>query len=188
MSLEQVIALLIGPAGIWFGWFLNQRSTRSGADRAARIAEQTEERQRVLQTVRLARSAGGQLRSVLHAMYLKANGNKPVGFHEAIEELNTVVDAYRDAALAMRVLGPSWAVAGAERINVEITKLMELSHLMQNLTSEHVESANRDLPEFDRLVAEYVFDVSNHYNADPHALPPLPDMEKEARWQASGVE
>jgi hypothetical protein len=188
MSVEQVVTILIGPAGIWFGWFLNQRSMRSGADRAARMAEQAEERERVIQTVRLARSASGQLRSVMHAMYLKGTGTKPVGFHEAIDELNRAVDEFRDSALAMRVLGPSWAVAGAERINVEMTKLMELSHLMQNLTSAHVDSANRALPEFDQLLSDYVLEVSKHYISDTRALPTPPDLEKEGRWQAIGVE
>lgn len=189
MTLEQVVTLLIGPVGIWFGWLLNQRSMRSGADRAARMAEQAEERERVLDTVRLARSAGGHLRSVLHGMYLKGTGNKPVGFYEAIEELNRVVEEYRDAALALRLLGPSWAVGGADRINVEITRLMELSHLMQqNLTSDLVDSATRALPEYDRLVNEYVAGVSGQYNADPHSLPTPPDMDREGRWQASGVE
>ena len=188
MSLEQVVPILLGPAGIWFGWFLNQRSMRSGADRAARMAEQAEERERVLQTVRLARSASGHLRSMLHAMYLKGTVSKPVGFQQAIEELNTAVDEFRDSALAMRVLGPSWAVAGAERINVQMTKLLELCHLMQNLTTAHINSANRDLPELDQVIVDYVSSVSKHYNSDAHSLPAPPDMEKEGRWQAIGVD
>ena len=123
----------------------------------------------------------------MHAMYLKGTGPKPVGFHDAIDELNRAVDEFRDSALALRVLGPSWAVAGAERINVEVTRLMESSQLMQNLTSAHVDAANRALPEFDRLVSDYVSEVGKHYNSDTLSLPAPPDMENEGRWQAPGV-
>ena len=183
MNIGDLVTALLAPVGIWFGWFLNERSTRNGVERAARLADEAEERARVIQAVRQARAAGGQLRSVMHAMYLKGMGSKPVGFQEAIEELNSNVDAFRDATLALRVQGPSWAVAGAERINVQLTRLMELSQLMQNLTSAHVDAVNRVLPEFDQIIYEYVSAVSQHYNSEAQGLPVPPDMEKEGRWQ-----
>lgn len=183
MTTQQVVTLLLGPAGIGFGWWLNQRSTRNLADRAAELAEETEERERVLQTARLARQVASLVRSLLHAMYLKGTYGKPAGLQEMMDEFNRTRDEFRSSVLALRVLGPTWAVAGAERVDVETSKLSELAFLMQQeLKGEYVTGANNALPELDRLVGAFVSDLSRQFNATASELPDPPDFDKEGRW------
>lgn len=56
-----------------------------------------------------------------------------------MDEFNRTRDAFRNSVLALRVLGPSWAVEGAERLDVEINKLAELAFTMQKgITAEHI--------------------------------------------------
>lgn len=188
MTIQQVLTVLLGPAGIVLGWWLHQHTLRGNAERQAKQTAEAEERQRVLDTVRLGRDTAALVRSLLHAMYLKSrNGEPPKGLDEIMNEFNCVRDDFRGTVLALRVLGPSWAVEDAERLNVETTKLAELAFIMQEgVKAEHMTSVNADLPELDRLLNEYVSTVSNRYNRAAFQLPPHPDMDADARWKASG--
>ncbi|MGC0141819.1 hypothetical protein [Pseudactinotalea sp. Z1732] len=183
---QDVIPWLLGPAGIVLGWWLNQRTLRGDAERQAREAEETAERQRVLQAVGLARDTAGLIRSLLHGIYVKAQYRRaPEGLSEMMDEFNRTKDRFRGAVLALRVLGPSWAVEKAERLDVEINKLSELGFVMQKgIKSEHMTTVNEQLPELDRMLRDYVSTVSTHYNDTASDLPPPPDMEKEGRWQS----
>lgn len=190
MSTQQIIAVLLGPAGIVLGWWLNQHTLRGSAERQAKQAAEAESRQRVLDTVLLGRDAAGLVRSLLHDMYLKSrHGKPPKGHEELVNEFNRVRDEFRGAVLGLRVLGPSWAVEGAERLDVVVSKLAELAFLMQKgVTAEHMRSVNSDLPALDEQLREYVSTVSDRYNSAPSQLPPHVDMEAEARWTAAGDE
>lgn len=183
--LTDLAPWLIGPAGIVLGWWLNQRTLRGTAERDAQRRDEAEARQRVLETVALARNTSGLIRSLLHGIYLKANaGTSPSGLAEMMDEFNHSKDAFRGAVLRLRVLGPSWAVEGAEAIDVEITKLAELGLLMQgSLRPEHMKSVNADLPKLAQMVNQYVTTVSNKFNAKPSELPPHPDLDKAGRWK-----
>ena len=184
---KEVVPWLLGPAGIVLGWWLNQRTLRGNAERQARQANEATERQRVLDAVGLARDTAGLIRSLLHGIHLKKQyGNPPNGLAEMMDEFNRTNDRSRGSVLALRVLGPSWAVEGAERLDVEITKLSELGFVMQKgIKAEHMTSVNDGLPELDRMLREYISEVSTHYNTEAHELPPQPDMESEGRWKAA---
>lgn len=181
----DIVPWLIGPAGIVLGWWLNQRTLRGNAERQAQQAEEAAERHRVLKTVGLARDTQGLIRSLLHSVYLKQEwGKPPQGFIETVDEFNETKDDFRGSILALRVLGPSWAVEGAERLDIEITKFAELAFLMQQgVKEEHMTSVNAGLPELEHMLREYVETISDHYNAAPSQLPPQPDMEAEGRWK-----
>lgn len=180
----DVVPWLLGPAGIVLGWWLNQRTLRGNAERQAQQADEAAERHRVLETVGLARDAAGLIRSLLHGVHLKAQYRQaPPGFAEMLEEFNRTKDKFRGSVLSLRVLGPSWAVEGAERLDVEINKLSELAFIMQKgIKTEHMTSVNNGLPTLDRQLREYVDAVSAHYNSESSALPKPPDMETEGRW------
>lgn len=177
---------LLGPAGVVLGWWLNQRTLRENAEQQARAAEETAERQRVLDAVGLARDAAGLIRSLLHGITIKEQYRKaPHGFGEMMDEFNRTRGAFRSTALRLRVLGPSWSVEGAERIDVEINKLAELGFIMQKgIKAEHMTSVNAALPELDQMLRDYVASVSAHYNSDSSELRPPPDLETEGRWKA----
>ena len=184
--LKDVLTLALAPAGILLGWWLNQRSTRNTVTRAEQRADEAEERRRVLEALRLGRDAAGLIRSLLHAIHIKNqhNGRSPVGFSDAVAEFNKAKDAYRNAVLALRVLGPTWAVEHGETLDVEINKLSELALLMQKgQKKQYTESANADLPELDRLLASYVTTVSDHYNNLSHGLPEHRLMDDVGRWK-----
>ncbi|ALX05012.1 hypothetical protein [Aeromicrobium erythreum] len=183
--MEQIAPWLFGPLGIVLGWWLNQRTLRGSADRQAKEAEEAAARQRVVDTVTLGRDTAGMIRSLLHGIHLKQQYRQaPQGFSEAISEFNRTRDRFRNAVLALRIQGPSWSVEGADRLDVKISLLAELAMIMQkDITAEHMESVNSELPELERLLRDYVATVSQHYNADSSTLPVQPDFEKEGRWQ-----
>ena len=183
--LKEIVPWLVGPVGIVIGWWLNQHTLRGNAEREAQRADDADARQRVLDTVRLARDTAALIRSLLHGIYLKSQyGNAPKGLDAMMDEFNRSKDEFRGSVLALRVLGPSWAVEGAERLDVEITKLAELGFIMQTgVKAEHMTSVNARLPQLELMVNEYVTTVSGKYNAVPSELPPHPDMETEGRWK-----
>ncbi|WP_345529717.1 hypothetical protein [Nocardioides endophyticus] len=183
--MNDIVPWLLGPAGIVLGWWLNQRTLRGNAERQVQQAHEASERQRVLDAVALARDTASLIRSLLHGIHIKAQYRQaPHGFTEMMDEFNRTRDAYRNAVLALRILGPSWSVEGAERLDVEINKFAELAFTMQKgIKSEHMTAVNSGLPELDRMLREYIATVSEHYNAAPAELPPQPDMETEGRWK-----
>ena len=185
LMLKEIGPWLVGPAGIVIGWWLNQHTLRGNAEREAQRADDTEAQQRVLDTVRLGRDTAALIRSLLHGIYLKSqHGTAPKGLGEMMDEFNRSKDAFRGSVLSLRVLGPSWAVEGAETLDVEITRLTELAFIMQKAVKvEHMTSVNARLPQLDYMVNEYVTTVSGTYNAAPSELPPHPDMETEGRWK-----
>jgi hypothetical protein len=184
--MNDIVPWLLGPAGIVLGWWLNQRTLRGNAERQARQADEAAERKRVLDAVGLARDTASLIRSLLHGIHIKAQYRQaPHGFTEMMDEFNRTRDAYRNAVLTLRILGPSWSVEGAERLDVDINKFAELSFTMQKgIKSEHMAAVNSGLPELDRMLREYITTVSDHYNVTPSELPPQPDMETEGRWKS----
>lgn len=183
--MNEIVPWLLGPAGIVLGWWLNQRTLRGNAERQTREAESTAEKQRVLDAVSLGRDTAGMIRSLLHGIYIKQQYRQaPEGFAEAMSEFNRTRDRFRNAVLALRVQGPSWAVEGIDRLDVKISKMAELGMAMQKgITAEHMTSVNAELPELERLLREYIASVSEHYNPDSSTLPPQPDFETEGRWK-----
>lgn len=186
--MNDIAAILLGPAGIWFGWWLNQRTTRTMTDRAEERAADREERERVLHAVRLARQVASSTRDLLHGMYLQGTGKSVPQLQAHIDEHNTKRDGFRDAVLALRVLGPSWAVEGAERVDLLASRLSELVFVMQSgLKSEHVSSANTETPLLDGHVREFIASVAERYNIASAELPSFPNYESEGRWQPLGA-
>lgn len=186
--LKEILPWLLGPAGIVIGWWLNQHTLRGNAEREAQRADDADARQRVLYTVRLGRDTAGLIRSLLHGIYLRSqHGKAPKGLDAMMDEFNRSNNEFRGSGLSLRVLGPSWAVEGAERLDVEITSLAELAFIMQTgVKAEHMTSVNARLPQLERMVNEYVTTVGSKYNALSSELPPHPDMEKEGRWKPLG--
>ncbi len=185
---KDVATVLLGPAGIWFGWWLNQRSTQILANRVEERASKADERERSLEAARLARRVASGMRDLLHGMYLKGTGNALAQLTDMMDEFNRDRDAFRDAVLALRVLGPSWAVAGTERVDLLASRLTELAFLMQNgLKAEHVDSANKEIPQLDERTSEFIAEVAERYNAAPSALSVPPDYEAEGRWRPLGA-
>lgn len=94
----------------------------------------------MLAAVRLARQVASGARDLLHAMYLKGvHRSAPAGLTEMMDEYNSTRDQFKDSLLALRVLGPSWAVEAAQRVDLLASRLTELAFVMQkNLTSEQV--------------------------------------------------
>ena len=182
---KEIVPWLLGPAGIVLGWWLNQHTLKGNTERQAREADAAAERRRVLDTVGLARDTASLVRSLLHGIHMKAQYRQaPPGLVAMMDEFTRTRDAFRNSVLALRVLGPSWAVEGAERLDVEINKLAELAFTMQKgITAEHMTSVNAGLPDLDRMLREYIASVSDHYNAASCELPPQPGMETEGRWQ-----
>ena len=96
-----------------------------------------------------------------------------------MDEFNRDTDDFRGAVSGLRVFGPSWAVEGAEHIDVATSKLAELAFIMQGgVSAEHMESVNADLPELDRLVNEYVNTVSHRYDGAPS-----PSFSRTSTWR-----
>ncbi|WP_191564901.1 hypothetical protein [Janibacter melonis] len=188
--LSDLFTAVIGPAGIVLGWWLNQRTTQDAEARQADRADSAAERERVLRTAALAREAAGQMRTVLHGFYRQqVDQQKLVGFDDYVLRSGTTKEEFRDSVLALRVLGPSWAVGGAERIDVSLNKLVELGHLMQTATRpEHLDSAGAELPRLDEMVRDYIHTASSYYNGRVDDLPPQPDLEKVGRWEPPGPE
>jgi hypothetical protein len=182
---KDVVPWLLGPAGIWFGWWLNQRTLLGNAERQAQQADHAAERKRVLDAVSLTRDTASLVRSLLHGVHMKQQYQKaPPGLTEMMDEFNRTRDAFRNSVLALRILGPSWAVEGAELLDVEINKFAELAFTMQTgIKATHMTSVNEGLPELDRMLREYIATVSAHYNDASSELPPQPDMETEGRWK-----
>jgi hypothetical protein len=182
---KDVAPWLLGPAGILLGWWLNQRTLQGSAEREAKRADEAAERQRVVDALRLGRDTASLVRSLLHGIYLKAQyGSPPKGLDEMMNEFNKVRDEFRNSVLALRILGPSWAVQGAEQLDVEMNKLAELAFIMQKgVKAEHMTSVNSGLPELDRMLRGYIADVSKRYNVVPSALPPQRAMDTEGRWK-----
>lgn len=185
---KDIVPWLLGPAGIVLGWWLNQRSTRALADEMDERATEADARKRVLDAVRLARQVSSGTRDLLHGMYLKHTTGVDREQHSAMmNEHNARRDQFRDAVLALRVLGPSWAVEKAERVDLLVNRLNELAFRMQQgLTNEQMQSVNTEIPQLDELVNAFVAEVGKHYNEAVTELPPPPDYEAEGRWQPLG--
>lgn len=142
----------------------------------------------MLAAVRLARQVASGARDLLHAMYLKGvHRSAPAGLTEMMDEYNSTRDQFEDSLLALRVLGPSWAVEAAQRVDLLASRLTELAFVMQkNLTSEQVKATNTEIPQLDALVIDFVEEVSRRYKCASSALPPPPDYEAEGRWRLLG--
>lgn len=185
---RDLLLALLGPAGIWFGWILNQRTAVRLAERADTQAALTAERERVLHAVRLARQVSSGSRDVLHGIYLKATGKAPSSsqMEAMLAEYNVRRDALRDAVLTLRVQGPSWAVGPAEDIDLHVSRLNELAFVMQRgVQTAHMETINAEVPRLDALVNNFTAEVGQRYNDDARSLPPPPDYETDGRWRAN---
>lgn len=179
----DVVPWLLAPAGIVLGWWLNQLGVRAHAEWQAKQAAETAERQRVLDTARSAR----RMASLLHTLlYIRGSNLSVKGSDTITTDFNSARDEFRSEVLALRVLGPSWAVDGAERLDVETAKLVQLTDPMdRGVKREHITTINQSVPALERMVDEYVATISKHYNVAASDLPAPPDKEVEGRWARS---
>lgn len=186
--MNDIVPWLLGPAGIVLGWWLNQRSTRALADRIEERAADADARKRALDAVRLARQVSSSTRDLLHGMYLKhTSGINREQQTAMMDEHNARRDQFRDAVLALRVLGPSWAVEKAERVDLLANRLNELAFRMQEgLTNEQMQTVNTEIPQLDERVNAFVAEVGERYNESASELPPPPDYEAAGRWKPLG--
>lgn len=174
-----IVALLTGPTGIWFGWWLAERSTEKRETHVEKAAREQAERTRALDLTRLARKLASEARSLAHAVYLKSAQRKVVHNLDGLfEDFNRVRGDYREAVLTTRVLGPSWIVEQAEAIEFKGQQMTQLIlNMQQQFSRADVTRANAEIPEFDGLVDALVATLSDRYNDSASELPDRPDLE-----------
>lgn len=170
-----LLALLTGPVGIWFGWWLAERSAHRRALESLETSDRAAEIDRVSATVILARQLAGTARSLAHGMYLKHRSQAaPEQLSETITEFNRVRDEYRNMVLKLRLLGPSWAVGPAQDVSTWSQRMLELIMRLQlGLRSNDIAQANSELPLMDAAVTTLTDAVSEHYNPNAAGLAPI---------------
>jgi hypothetical protein len=161
VTFEQTLTLLavvLGPAGIWFGWWLSDRSATKRAEREAEAASRAAELDRVLRLIRLARRLESEARSLAHGMYLKSTrGVDQTQMKEMIGQFNDVRGQYREATLEVKVLGPKWLVGPADSIHAQGQDLTALIFRMQvKVTNDYVKDADTRITAMDAAVDELV--------------------------------
>lgn len=168
MTFDQwvtVIALGIGPvgilAGIFFGWWLSQRSDEKRDQRTAADQRGREQATRVVAIVDTAQRIVSDMTSLIHAEIMTHN-QRPVDveqFREVVRALNTTRSRLGLLAAEAAVFGPSWASEAVNKIHEgQNEAALLLESIQRQLNDADVDAALERIAaveaDIDRLVVE----------------------------------
>lgn len=146
-----LVAVVIGPAGIWFGWWLSERSESKRHERATADAERQAELDRVGLIVREARAFAGEARGFAYAVY--ARGAYRVGSTQREKGADDANRAWRALEVTLtecELLGPAWIAPAAQPFLDTGRECMgTLARLQQRFTAEDVTLVQEQLEALD---------------------------------------
>lgn len=158
MKFEQVVtlvALAIGPTGVWFGWWLSERTEALRHKRIADDGARSATQQRVVNVVRLARQCGGDLRGLAHGTFARATG-QPISGDQMRGDTDKFNLAWRQLETEIaesEILGPDWVAPGCVTIMDIGRELMEImGRMQQRLVAADSDLVQVKLAEFDSAV------------------------------------
>lgn len=148
----SLVAVVIGPAGIWFGWWLSERSERNRHDRASADAERQAELDRVGLILREARAFAGEARGFAYAVYARGAyraGSMTQGERSA-DDANRAWRALETTLTECELLGPDWMAPAAQPFVDKGRECMgTLARLQQRFTAEDVTLIQEQLEQLD---------------------------------------
>ncbi len=164
-----VAATILGPAGIWFGWWLSERSARHRLDRAERAQAAGANAERAVEVVHWARRLASMSRSLSHGMYLRGTtGVRADQLTRMVTDFNQSRDHFRDAVLRARLLGPQWLLPAAAEVEEKGQALTSLIFdLQKKVTPGKTDEASKSIPEMDEAVEALATVVSQHLSMAP---------------------
>ena len=107
-------AVVLGPAGIWFGWWLAERADDKRYLRSTREAEDQATTERVSRLLREGRRATGEFRALAHATHLGKAVTSGDQFRATMGEFNSAWRSVEIELAEVELLGPSSILDAAQ--------------------------------------------------------------------------
>lgn len=164
-QLVALFALFAGPVGVYLGWRLSEKSARQRARDQELKEARRDDVERAVQLARSARRLSSMSRTLAHGYFLRSTQRVTESqLTQNISTFNRTRDEFRDRLLEVRLLGPSWVVVPAQRVDDFGQGMTELVMDMQReVTSSNVKQANSRIPEMDAALDELVAAISGQY-------------------------
>lgn len=148
----KAAAVLLGPAGIWFGWWLSERSEGKRHARAERAEADREVRARVATTAREARRFAGEALGFAHSVYLARTRRAELtdADRESVGRANEAWRVLQATLAEAAVFGPAWLdEASAEFVEAGRAYMATIARLQTNFTAADVTLVQDQLKELD---------------------------------------
>jgi hypothetical protein len=172
--LVTLLALVLGPTGIWFGWFLSERSATNRARRDAEEADRLQRQQRVLAIIRLAHRVEADGRDLGHAAYSRQSGRPYKGEqHDEIRRsFNEARAELADQVAEAHLLGPAWVVAPALELKADGQELVEIvSRMESRLTNADVDQIQERVTQMQGRLEDLVTEATKQLTSGSAAPP-----------------